>query len=137
MNMHLSPELYWLVLTTLMTGLFWIPYILNRMMEQGLFNAIWDPHGHTDTKKPWANRMMRAHENAIENLAVFAPLVIALHITQLNTSLTATACMIYFFTRLGHFWAFTFAIPVLRVITFLIGFGMQAILALVLLGLQL
>ena len=29
---NLSPELYWLTLTALMTGLLWIPYILQRMV---------------------------------------------------------------------------------------------------------
>ena len=29
----LTPELYWLVLTILMTGLFWVPYILQRILE--------------------------------------------------------------------------------------------------------
>lgn len=117
-----------------MTGLFWIPYILNRMLEQGILNAIWDPHGRTDTKIEWANRMMHAHENALENLAIFAPLVLAIQITGMNTGLTATACLIYFCTRLAHYLAFTFAIPILRVVTFLIGFAMQCILAMVLLG---
>lgn len=136
MNTTLSNELFWLVLTTLMTGLFWIPYILNRMFEQGILNAIWDPHGNTDTKSAWAYRMMRAHENAVENLAIFAPLVIAIQITNLNTDLTSSACLIYFCARFAHYIAFTFAIPVLRVVTFLAGFTVQFILALVLLGIQ-
>jgi len=136
MNTTLSNELFWLVLTTLMTGLFWIPYILNRMLEQGVLSAIWDPHGNTDTKNAWANRMMRAHENAVENLAIFAPLVITIQITNLNTDLTASACLIYFCARLAHYIAFTFAMPVIRVVTFLVGFAVQLILALVLLGIQ-
>ena len=135
MNSPLSEELYWLILTILMTSLYWIPYIINRMLEQGILNAIWDPLGSTYTEKPWANRMMQAHSNAIENLALFAPLVILVQITGMNTSTTATACMIYFFTRLTHFLVFTFAIPVFRVVTFLVGFGVQILLGLILLGL--
>lgn len=118
-----------------MTSLFWVPYIINRMIELGILTAIWDRYGVTDTKKDWANRMMQAHDNAIENLAIFAPLVILIHITGMNSTATESVCIVYFFARLTHYFAFTFAVPLLRVITFLIGFGMQAILALTLLGL--
>lgn len=45
MQLHaLSPELYWLTLTTLMTALFWMPYILNWILEQGFLKAAWDPN---------------------------------------------------------------------------------------------
>ena len=64
----LSPELYWLTITTLMTGLMWVPYILNRLAEKGPLKATWDPQGDTTTRGPWADRMMRAHQNAVENL---------------------------------------------------------------------
>lgn len=134
MNTSFSYEVYWLILTIFMTSLFWIPYIVNRMLELGILSAIWDRYGRTDTKKDWANRMMQAHENAVENLAVFAPLVILIEITGTNSTATASACMIYFFARLLHYIVFTFAVPLLRVVTFLVGFGVQVTLALTLLG---
>ena len=59
MSTMLSNELYWLVLTTLMTSLFWLPYIMNRMLEQGILKALWDPYGKTETKCRWATRMQR------------------------------------------------------------------------------
>jgi len=93
MKPTLSPELYWLVLTTLMTGLFWIPYILQRILERGFWPALWDPQGVAHMDAHWAKRMMRAHLNAVENLAIFAPLVLALSVTHTGTSATATACM--------------------------------------------
>jgi len=134
MTANLSSEMYWLVLTVLMTALFWLPYILNRMLEQGIGRAIWDPNGDTDTNVAWARRMMQAHQNAVENLVVFGPLVLAIELTGHNSAITALACMIYFFARLVHYLVFTFAIPVLRVLSFLIGFAMQMILALLLLA---
>jgi uncharacterized MAPEG superfamily protein len=134
MNPSLSPELFWLVLTLLMTALFWVPYIINRMLELGVLNALWDRFGLTDTNKDWARRMMQAHDNAIENLILFAPLVILIQITETNSNATATACMVYFFARLTHYFVFTFALPLLRVATFLIGAGVQIFLAITLLG---
>ncbi len=125
----LTPDLYWLTLTVLMTALMWIPYIINRMIEQGTGCAIWDPQGITKTEITWAERMMRAHKNAVENLAVFAPLVLTLHLTHLNNELTALACMIYFFARLTHYIMFSFGIPVIRVLTFMVNVIVLLILA--------
>jgi uncharacterized MAPEG superfamily protein len=130
----LSTELYWLTLTVLMTGLMWLPYILNRIIEQGIVSATWDPQGETATKVAWADRMARAHANAVENLVIFAPLVLAVELTNLNSEFTTLACIVYFFSRLTHFVVFTFGVPVLRVITFMVSVGAQLLLAFTLLG---
>lgn len=134
MQTQFTPELSWLVLTCTMTGLFWIPYILRRIVENGFLTALWDPQGLTHTKAPWAQRMMRAHQNAVENLVIFAPLVLAVQLTGSSNSMTATACLVYFVARAAHALVYTLAIPVLRTFAFLTGFGAQAVLALTLLG---
>ncbi len=131
----LSPELYWLTITTLMTGLMWVPYILNRLAEKGVLKATWDPQGDTTTRVPWADRMMRAHQNAVENLVIFAPLVLALQIAGISSEATVSACVVYFFARLAHYIVFTLGIPVVRVLTFAAGVAAQVTLALALLGL--
>lgn len=128
-----SADLFWLLLTLIMTSLFWIPYIINRMLEQGIMNALWDPYGDTSTQRAWAQRMMQAHANAVENLVIFVPLMILIQLNGLQSTATATAGMIYFYARLIHFLVFTFAIPYLRVISFLTGFGAQVYLMLILL----
>ena len=128
----LTPELRWLILTVLMTALMWVPYIINRMREQGFVRALWDPHGLTDTQTDWARRMMQAHANAVENLVIFAPLIIAIQLAGLGTTVTGTASAVYFFSRIGHYVVFTMGIPLLRVITFIIGFAAQMVLALTL-----
>ena len=130
----LTTELYWLTLTVLMTGLMWLPYIINRMTEQGIAFAIWDPQGETKTAVLWADRMARAHKNAVENLVIFAPLVLTLQLSQSNNELTALACMVYFFARLIHYFVFSFGIPMLRVITFMVSVAAQLILAFTVLG---
>ncbi|HEB60112.1 MAG TPA: MAPEG family protein [Gammaproteobacteria bacterium] len=134
MNTTLSTELYWLVLTTLMTALMWVPYIVNRLFEGGLWPALWDPQGETATKHKWAERMMRAHGNAVENLVVFAALVLSLQLAGLNSEQTATACIVYFYARLAHFLLFSFAVPVLRIVAFLVGFYAQMVLMVALLS---
>src|SRR5713101_4654469 len=91
----MSKELYWLTLTTAMTGLFWVPYILDRIMARGLMGAT-------------------ANALGIANGA------------------TAAACAVYFWARLVHYLVFTFGIPVLRTLSFAVGFAAQAVLVLAL-----
>ena len=128
-----STELYYLVLLTGMTAMMWIPYIINRLGEQGVIPALWDPHGHTEAKAAWANRMMLAHTNAVENLIIFAPLVLIIHMTGQSTALTQNACVIYLIARVIHYFGYSFAIPVVRVVSFLAGFYAQMVLILSLL----
>ena len=75
MQTTLPTELYWLTLTVSLTAVMWLPYITNRMVELGILPALWDRFGHTEARAAWANRMMQAHANAVENLVIFAPLV--------------------------------------------------------------
>lgn len=128
MNEHLTVEGYWLLMTILMTALMWLPYVLNRIVEQGVGPAFMDPYGHTQAKAAWANRMMSAHVNAIENLALFAPLVILLMLLNAGTEMTALAVQVYFYARLAHYLLFTAAVPLLRIVSFLAGFAAEMVL---------
>ncbi len=130
----MTTELYWLTLTVLMTALMWLPYIINRMLEQGIGFAMWDPQGETKTAVIWAERMTRAHKNAVENLIIFAPLVLTLQLTDLSNELTALACIMYFFSRLTHYIVFSLGIPLLRIFAFMTSVVAQFILAFTLLG---
>jgi len=128
--MTLSNELLWLCLITLFTSVMWLPYVINRMAEMGIWSALYNPQPDIRPKAQWAERMMRAHENAVENLIIFAPLVILIELTQSHSTYSALAVEIYFYSRLVHFFAFTFAIPLIRVPAFLTGFFSQLVLSL-------
>lgn len=134
MSVPMSAELTWLTYTTLMTGLMWVPYILNRLREQGVAEGFWDPQGITDSRVGWAQRMMKAHANAVENLAVFAPLAIMVAITGAGSELTALAAKAYFFARLGHYLVFSIGVPLLRVLLFVVAVCAQLVLGFALLG---
>ncbi|MEO5671886.1 MAG: MAPEG family protein, partial [Ramlibacter sp.] len=70
----MKTELWYLALSAALTGLLWVPYILDRVMVWGLMDSV----GYPDKPKPqspWAQRLMRAHANSVENLVVFAALV--------------------------------------------------------------
>lgn len=134
MHAAMTNELYWMVMTVLMTSLIFVPYILNRMKEHGIWPAVWNPQPDKQPKAQWAERLMRAHANAVENLVIFAPLVLALQVLGISTASTATACMVYFFARAAHIACYTFAVPLLRTVVFVIGVGCQLVLALTLLN---
>lgn len=124
----MTQEIHWLVLTILLTTIMWLPYIANRLFEQGILSALWDPNGETATRVKWAQRMRAAHTNAVENLVVFAPLVLILNSLNISTDVTVMACSLFFYSRLAHVIVFTFKVPVLRIATFLSGFAAQMML---------
>jgi len=128
------PELYWLTLSAIATGLMWVPHILQLMSQEGVVRAVYDPAREAPHDAKWAQRARRAHGNAIENLAIFAPLAILVAISDSGTSFTAIAAAVFFFARLGHFVAYALAIPVIRVLLFCIGWACQMVLGLSLLG---
>lgn len=129
-----NPELFWLTATAALTALFWVPYVLNRMIEDGVWGAIRNPEPDARPKARWAERMMRAHENAVENLVVFAPLVLAAVLGERTSAVTALAAQAYFVARLAHIVVYTAGVPVLRTLAFVTGFAAQATLALAILG---
>ena len=130
----MSAELTWLAATALITGLMWLPYILSLMGQMGVMTALSDGNHETGLEVLWAQRAKRAHANAVENLVVFAPLAIAVHVTGMSSGATATACAVFFYSRLAHFVVYTMGIPVVRTLAFAVGFLCQMFLALTLLG---
>lgn len=129
-----TPEIYWLTLTILLTALLWVPYILQLIVQLGPIQAVWDPTGAHPHDAEWALRAKRAHYNAVENLAVFAPLVILAVLLEQTTAATTAAAMIYFFVRAGHYVIHVFAVPVVRTLAFIAGFVCQLVFAFAILG---
>jgi len=125
----MKTELLYLVYVTIFTGLLWVPYILDRIAKWGLVTAVGYPE-NPPAQSPWARRMMKAHLNAVENLVVFAALVLAAHALGVSSNAIATAAMVYFWARLVHALAYTFAIPWVRTLAFAVGFFSQAVIAL-------
>ena len=124
----MKPELMWLVWVTILTGLIWFPYILDRTMAWGLPDTVGYPAA-PKPQSPWAQRMKAAHSNAIENLVVFATLVLAANAMGVSTGATVFAASLYFWARLVHLVAYTAALPWVRTLGFAAGFVAQAIFA--------
>lgn len=124
----MTTELYWMTLTILMTALFWLPYILDRMAVRGVWAALSDtaPEGG-GPHSLWAQRAIKAHTNAVENLAIFVPLVLTAHVLNISTPATQMAAIVYFHARLVHFIVYTGGVPVARTLAFAAGWGAQMV----------
>lgn len=129
-----SPELTYTALSAALTGSLWVPIIVNRLREMGMWKALKNPEPDVRPHANWAYRLASAHRNAIENLVVFAPLALAVHVLDLGTATTASAAALFFWSRLAHALIYTFGVPLLRTVAFVIGFGAQVTLFLRLAG---
>jgi len=118
----MTKELLWLTLTIVLTGLMWVPYIIDRAMVRGLMGTMANPSRNDKPQSAWAQRMRKAHANAVENLVIFGVLVLAAQDVNVSNSATAMAAMIYFWARVVHVVAYTFAIAWVRTLAFTVGF---------------
>ena len=116
----MTPELTTLTWVAALQAVIWVPYILNAVMVRGLVDAV----GYPDSPKPlsdWAERMKKAHYNAVENLVLFATLVLVAHAAGVGNETTVFVCKLYFWARLVHVLAYTFAVPWVRTLSFAVG----------------
>ena len=129
----MKAEMTYLVWVTILTALIWIPYVLDRIAVWGLTDTVGYPEA-PKVQSPWARRMKAAHANAVENLIVFATLVLVANAVGISNSATAFAASLYFWARLVHVVSYTFALPWVRTLAFAGGFAAQAIFAWQLVG---
>ena len=125
----MTSELMSLTWVVALSAVMWVPYILNTIAVRGLMNAV----GYPENPAPlagWAQRMKAAHYNAVENLVVFASLVLIANAAGISNDTTVLACELYFWARLVHLLAYTFAVPFLRTLAFAGGWICQVLLLL-------
>ena len=84
-----GPDATYLMLTAILTGVLWIPSVVGQVQSRGFLQPEDYVNLPTSPLKPWAVRANRAHQNAIENFAQFAAVVIVAHLANVS-SLTNT-----------------------------------------------
>jgi uncharacterized MAPEG superfamily protein len=126
----MKAELFWLTLTTVLTGLLWVPYIFDRMAVRGLMTTMDNPSPRHKPQSGWAVRLMNAHINQVENLVLFGILVLVLDALAISTPTTVLAAAVFFWARLVYVVVYTIGIPVLRTLAFTVGFAAEAALVL-------
>ena len=116
----MTPELTILTWVAALSAVMWIPYILNTIMVRGLVDAV----GYPDEPKPlapWAERMKKAHYNSVENLVLFATLVLIASAAGVSNDTTILMCQVYFWARVVHLVSYTLGIPWVRTLSFAAG----------------
>ena len=124
----MKTELLYLALVAALTGLLWIPYVLDRAAVRGLSDTVGYPE-RPKPQSPWAQRLMKAHANAVENLAVFATLVLVAHAAGVSTPAIGSAAVVYFWARVVHAASYALAMPWVRTLSFTVGFVGQVVVA--------
>jgi uncharacterized MAPEG superfamily protein len=126
----MTRELFWLTMTVILTGILWVPYAINRSQVRGLSGALANPSRGDKPHAPWATRLIFAHDNAVENLVIFAPLVLILNALDYSTTWTALAAAVYFWARVAHVIVYTLGLVGFRTAAFTVAFLAQVVLVL-------
>ena len=109
----MTTDLMMLTLSALLTASLAIPGTIGLVIERGLPYAA----GNRDevvALAAWAERAQRAHRNAVENLAVFASLVLVAHVSGAANATTALGATLFFWARFAHAIVYIAGVPWVR-----------------------
>lgn len=68
----------------------------------------------------WAGRARRAHLNMLENIVLFAALVLVAHVAGKSNAMTVLGAQIFFWARLAYAIIYVAGIPWLRTVVWLV-----------------
>ena len=95
-------ELVYLLLTAILTGVLWIPVVIGYVTSRGVLTSETYRVPPKSALPAWVERANRAHQNAVENFAPFAAVVLIANAAGISTSATVTCAAVYFYARLAH-----------------------------------
>jgi uncharacterized MAPEG superfamily protein len=98
----MKSELWYLLLTAILTGVLWIPVVVGYVTSRGTLRPVDYRTAPTSPLPDWVNRANRAHMNAVENLGPFAAVVLVANAAGIATGITATSAAVFFYARLVH-----------------------------------
>ena len=124
----MTTEFAYLVWAAILTLLIRVPWMVNKVTVRGLGKVSGYP---TDSEplSAWAHRVWVAHEDAVQNLIIFAVLVVALDLMGESNMWTRGAAAVYFWARLTHFIVYAFGIPRLKTVAFATAFCAKLVIA--------
>jgi uncharacterized MAPEG superfamily protein len=97
-----KPELLYLLLTSVLTVVLWIPVVIGYVSARGPLTPAAYKVAPTSPLPDWVNRANRAHQNAVESLAPFAAVVLVGQAAGVSTTVTQLCAAIYFYARVAH-----------------------------------
>ena len=119
MDATLSPDLMYLAWSAALAAVLWVPYIIERVLNQGLVQAVGYPDNPPEPAK-WAQRAQRAHLNLLENLPIFAALVLVAHLAGAADETSALGATLFFWARLVQALVMLAGVPWVRTLAFVV-----------------
>lgn len=109
----MKPELTLLVWATLLTVVQAVVAVQGAMMQVGLPMLAGNREGMPEIKG-WGGRAARAHRNMIENLVLFAALVLAAVAAGKTNDMTLLGAQIFLYARVAYALVYLIGLPWLR-----------------------
>ena len=99
----MTPELMYLLLSSVLLTVLWIPYIIGLVRSEGVDTPETYRNLRQNPKLPvWVQRANRAHLNLVEQFAAFAGVVVVAHLSGVSTPATVLAAAVFFWARVAH-----------------------------------
>lgn len=98
----MTTELFYLLLTALLTGVLWIPVVIGYVSSRGGLKPADYKVAPTSPLPAWVSRANRAHMNAVENIASFAAVVLIAKSVGVSTPITEISAAVFFYARAAH-----------------------------------
>jgi uncharacterized MAPEG superfamily protein len=115
----MSPDLKYLLLSTILCFVQMLVAATGANQQVGLPALAGNREGLSEYTG-WAGRARRAHLNMIENLVLFAALVLIAAVSQKANATTAMGAMIFFWGRLAYAVIYLIGIPWLRTLAWFV-----------------
>ena len=109
----MKPELMLLVWAVLLTVVQAVVAVQGAMMQVGLASLMGNREGMPDIRG-WGGRAARAHRNMLENLVLFAALVLAAVIAGKTNDMTLLGAQIFLYARIAYAVVYIAGLPWIR-----------------------
>ena len=115
----MTPELIYLVWSAVLTFVLMLIAVSGATLQVGLPTLAGNREGMPDMTS-WAGRAERAHSNMLENLVLFAILVLVAQAAGVRNGMTLLGAQLFFCGRVGHAILYVAGIPWARTAAWLV-----------------
>jgi len=109
----MTPEMMYLVWSAALAFVLVLIAVGGAILQVGLPKIAGNREGLPDMRG-WAGRAARAHRNLLENLVLFAILVLVARIAGVRNGMTLLGAQLFFWARVVHAFVYIAGIPWLR-----------------------
>lgn len=109
----MTPELAYLVWSAALTLVLAVVAVSGATLEVGLPRLVGNRKNMPEMPG-WAGRAARAHANLLENLVLFAVLVVVARAVNVSNGMTVLGAQLFFWGRVAHAALYLAGIPWLR-----------------------